>query len=171
MKAFLLIFFGLALSSCAMVPPELPKREVAQPEVQPKASALTPGMVKKHIEVKKTTQAEILEIFGPPDMITKSGPAEMWGYDKVSREVAEAAFGARSAAGGSVGAGGLGLVGGAGGGVLGGVLGGLGGSYGQSVEQSSQERRRTVSTTTLFLLVYFDEKGVVSDYKLSATKF
>lgn len=86
-------------------------------------------------------------MFGPPDMITKSGPGEMWGYDKVSREVARAADG--SATGLSAGA--LGLVGG----------------YGQS----SQQSRRTESTTTFFMLIYFDEEDVVTNYKLSATKF
>ena len=121
MKRVLMLIGGAALSSCVMPSPELPK-----PEVQPKASALTPGMVKKYVEIGKTTQAEIMEIFGPPDMITKSGRGEMWGYDKVSREVASAAVGATS----GVGAGGLGLLGGAGGGVLGGVLGGVGGGYG-----------------------------------------
>ncbi len=53
-------------------------------------------MVVKNIQKGKTTQAEIMEIFGPPDMVTRSGSGEMWGYDKVSREVAEAATGAES---------------------------------------------------------------------------
>lgn len=158
MKKALTVMVGLTLSACVMQSPQLPP-----PEVQPRASSLTPGMVKKHVEIGKTTQAEIMEIFGPPDMITKSGRGEMWGYDKVSREVASAAVGERS----GVSAGGLGLLGGAGGGVLGGVLGGVGGGYGQS----SQQSRRTESTTTIFVLVYFDEKNVVTDYKLSATKY
>lgn len=81
MKKALTILAALTLSACVMQSPQLPP-----PEVQPKASLLTPGMVKKHIEVGRTTQAEILEIFGPPDMITKSGRGEMWGYDKLSDE-------------------------------------------------------------------------------------
>lgn len=184
MKKVLLIFCSIALSSCVMAPQELPRQELprqelSRPETQPKASALTPGMVVKHIQKGKTTQAEIMEVFGPPDMVTKSGSGEMWGYDKVSREVAEAATGARvgasSAAGSRVGAGGAGLVGGAGAGVLGGVLGLVGGSTGQaaaqSQQQTQQQARRTETTTTVFLLVYFDEKGMVNDYRLSATKF
>ncbi len=175
---------GLLLSSCVMPPPdlprqELPRQELSRPEVQPKASALTPGMVVKHIQKGKTTQAEIMETFGPPDMVTRSGSGEMWGYDKVSREVADVATGARveasSAAGSTVGAGGAGLVGGAGAGVLGGVLGLVGGSTGQSAAQSQQQTqqqaRRTESTTTVFLLIYYNDKGVVTDYRLSATKF
>ena len=183
---------GLLLSSCVMPLPELPRQELprqelSRPEVQPKASALTPGMVVKHIQKGKTTQAEIMETFGPPDMVTRSGSGEMWGYDKVSREVAEAATGARvgasvgasSAADSRVGAGGAGLVGGGAPGIIGGVLGLVGGSMGQaaaqsqqqSSQQTQQQARRMESTTTVFLLVYYDDKGVVTDYRLSATKF
>jgi hypothetical protein len=144
-------------------------------------------MVVKHIQKGKTTQAEIMEIFGPPDMVTKSGRTEMWGYDKVSREVAEAATGAAvgartgasAGAGARVGGGGGGLAGGGGGGIIGGVLGSVGGAVGQSASQSQQQSsvqtqeqsRRIESTTTVFLLVYFDDNGVVTDYRLSATKF
>jgi len=58
---------------------------------------------------------------------------------------------------------------------LGGVSGGYGQTAGQnqqqSLQQSQSQSRRTESTTTVFLLVYFSEQGVVSDYRLSATKF
>jgi hypothetical protein len=187
MMTVLIIILAIAVSSCMMPPPELPRQELPrqqlpQPEsstIQPRASALTPGMIGKNIQKGKTTQAEIMEIFGPPDMVTRSGSGEMWGYDKVSREVAESATGARvgasSASGARVGAGGTGLIGGAGAGVVGGVLGIVGGSSGQAASQSQQQTqqqaRRTESTTTVFLLVYYDDKGVVTDYRLSATKF
>ena len=104
MKTFQFVLVGVVLSSCAVQAPplpqqqlprqQLPREKLAQPEITPRASALTPGMVVKHIQKGKTTQAEIMETFGPPDMVTRSGPGEMWGYDKVSREVAEAATGA-----------------------------------------------------------------------------
>ncbi len=187
MRAVIVILASLTLTSCYVPPPPLPPQQLPRQdlpaqertEVQTKASALTPGMVVKNIQKGKTTQAEIMEIFGPPDMVTRSGSGEMWGYDKVSREVAEAATGARagaaSASGASVGGGVGGLVGGAGVGVLGGVLGGIGGSSGQaaaqSQQQSQQQSRRTETTTTVFLLVYYDDRGVVTDYRLSATKF
>jgi len=187
MKRILLLLSFLGLSSCMMPPPDLPRQQLPRQEpppperteVQPRASALTPGMIVKNIQKGKTTQAEIMEIFGPPDMVTRSGSGEMWGYDKVSREVAEAATGARagaaSASGATVGGGIGGLVGGAGVGVLGGVLGGIGGSSGQaatqSQQQTQQQARRVETTTTVFLLVYYNDKGVVTDYRLSATKF
>lgn len=112
-----------------------------------KSSNLTPGMVKKQIVVGKTVQGEVMEVFGPPDLISKKNNYEMWGYDKISREAAYTAFGLGVGGGGAVGAGGLG------------GLAGLGTGY------------STQSTKTIFLLIYFDEKNVVADYKLSATRF
>lgn len=188
MRAFLVIVATVFLSSCYMPPPPLPQQQLPRQdlpgpeprsELQPRASALTPGMIGKNIQKGKTTQAEVMEIFGPPDMVTRSGSGEMWGYDKVSREVAESATGAKagasSSSGARVGAGGAGLVGGAGAGVLGGVLGLVGGSTGQAAsqnqQQTQQQARRTETTSTVFLLVYYNDKGVVTDYRLSATKF
>lgn len=50
-------------------------------------SNLTPGMAKKHIVPGKTTQTEILEIFGPPNLVTHHEGRETWTYDKISQEV------------------------------------------------------------------------------------
>ena len=196
MRKAMAVFAALLLASCYVPPPQLPQQELPRQslpapeprsEPQTRASALTPGMIVKHIQKGKTNQAEVMEIFGPPDMVTRSGSGEMWGYDKVSREVAEqvtgastgASVGASSASGSRVGASGAGLVGGAGAGVLGGVLGAVGGSVSQSAaqsqhqtsQQSQQQARRTESTRTVFLLIYYDDKGIVTDYRLSATKF
>lgn len=180
-----------------------PPPSISQQTVPATPSALTPGMVKTRLIVGKTNQMEVMEVFGPPDHVTKSGRGEMWGYDKVSREVAMAATGASAganaganvgasagaSAGGSVGLGGgaLPFVAGAGGGVLGGALGGVGGFTGQNVgqnvgqsahqsaaqsaAQSARQSQVIESTKTVFLLVYFSEEGIVTDYKLSATKF
>jgi hypothetical protein len=160
---------AIFLQSCAVRAPELPRQELPRQEppraeIPTRQSTLTPGMVVKNIQKGKTTQAEIIEIFGPPDMVTRSGSGEMWGYDKVSREVAEAATGASVGASSAAGAGGFG-------GVLG--LGGGGGGQAatQRQQQTQQQTRRIESTTTVFLLIYYDDKGVVTDYRLSATKF
>lgn len=186
----------ITASSPPLPQPILPAPSLSQPalpqpdphaDVQATPSALTPGMVKTRLIIGKTSQAEVLEVFGPPDHVTRSGRGEMWGYDKVSREVAMAATGARADAGtaaasagsAGLGIGGLGLIGGAGGGVLGGVGAGTGVGIGQNVAQgtrqstaqASQQARQVETTKTVFLLVYFDEKGTVTDYKLSATKF
>ena len=114
---------------------------------QSRPSALTPGAVKKHIERGVTTQAEVIELFGTPNVITMKEGYEMWVYDKVSSRLTTRAFGI-GGLGGGVGSGG------AGGGAVSGRAG--------SVERSE---------TTVMLIVYFGENDVVSDYKISQTKF
>lgn len=47
-------------------------------------SNLTPGMVKLSINKGKTTQADILEVFGPPDQVTHRDGKQVWTYDKIS---------------------------------------------------------------------------------------
>ena len=76
MKKYLAITIAwlLLLSGCASVQP-----------VQ--KSNLTPGMAKAKIITGQTTQNEILEIFGSPNIITKNKSGnEVWTYDKVSIE-------------------------------------------------------------------------------------
>lgn len=114
---------------------------------QSSPSALTPGAAKKHIVPGQTTQAEVIEIFGTPNVITRKDGGEMWVYDKVSSRQTSAAFGA----------GGLGAGWGSSGFGAGGLAGGVG----------STER----SETTVMLIIYFDEKDVVKDYRMSQTKF
>lgn len=110
-------------------------------------SALTPGAAKKYIRPGETTQAEVIETFGTPNVITRKDGGEMWVYDKVSSRQTSAAFG------------GGGLAGGGGSSGFGG--GGLGGGVG------STER----SETTVMLIIYFDQNDLVRDYKISQTKF
>lgn len=52
-----------------------------------KPSAVTPGMAKKFIYSGKTTQADVLEIFGPPNIVTHKNGREVWTYDRISQEV------------------------------------------------------------------------------------
>lgn len=108
---------------------------------------LTPGAVKKHIQLGCTTQAEVIEIFGSPNIITNNDQGEVWVYDKISSSQTSAAFGL---GGGGGGAG----HGGGGGGLLG---GGVGSS--------------TRSETTIMLIIYFDKTDKVIDYKMKQTKF
>ena len=64
----------LLLSGCASV----------QPVQQ---SNLTPGMVKTKIFKGQTTQNEIMQVFGAPNIVTKNKSGnEVWTYDKVSVE-------------------------------------------------------------------------------------
>jgi hypothetical protein len=119
MSIFLVLFMTFLVFGCAS-----PYGDMA---VRP--SNLTPGIVKKQIAVGKTTQGEVMEVFGPPDLITKKDSYEMWGYDKISREAAYTALGVGVGGGGAVGAGGVG------------GLAGLGTGY------------STQSTKTIFLLI------------------
>ncbi|MDD5155071.1 MAG: lipoprotein [Candidatus Omnitrophica bacterium] len=77
MKKYIALFllgFLLALSGCASV----------QPVQQ---ANLTPGMAKTKIIKGQTTQNEILQVFGPPNIVTKNKSGnEVWTYDKVSVE-------------------------------------------------------------------------------------
>lgn len=48
---------------------------------------LTPGMAKTTIVKGQTAQAEILEVFGSPNIVTKNKSGnEVWAYDKMSVE-------------------------------------------------------------------------------------
>ena len=49
--------------------------------------SLSAGMVKKSVVKGKTTQTEVLEIFGPPDLLTHTDGAETWTYDKTTYDV------------------------------------------------------------------------------------
>jgi len=131
MSRFFAIILPLTLGSCSQAGP----------------SAITPGAAKKYIQPGQTTQAEVVEVFGTPNVITRKHGNEMWVYDKVSSKQTNAAFGAG------------GLGGGAGNGGLGG-----GGLFGGA---SSTER----SETTVMLIIYFDENDVVQDYQIKQTKF
>jgi len=110
-------------------------------------SNITPGMAKTTIEPGSTDQARIIEVFGPPNIITRKRGNEMWVYDKVSSKRTASFIGAGGFGGGfgnsGVGAGGL------------------------SAGVGSSER----SETTVMMIIYFDEKDVVEDYQISQTKF
>ena len=54
-----------------------------------KQAALTPGGVKMNIIKGKTTQHEVLEAMGPPDLVTHKDGVDVWTYDKTSYEYFE----------------------------------------------------------------------------------
>lgn len=53
----------------------------------PTESNLTAGMAKLKIEKGKTTQSEIMEIFGPPDLVTHKNDYQVWTYDKIKYDI------------------------------------------------------------------------------------
>lgn len=137
-KFILQILVFSFLFSCAHNP--------ASDNLSKSESNLTPGMITEKIQKGKTTKAKVLEVFGPPDLITHEDSIDMWGYDKISRNVAYGSFG----------------LGGLGGGLAGSAL--LGGMI--SGKQGYSEQ----TTKTVFLLLYF-KKNMLVEYKLSSTKF
>ena len=53
-------------------------------------SNLTVGMVKKEVEKGVTTQTDIIQIFGSPNMVTKNRAGnEVWSYNKMSTDSSE----------------------------------------------------------------------------------
>ena len=53
----------------------------------PAPSNLTPGMAKLTIAKGQTTQAEVVEIFGPPDLVTHRDDVQIWTWDKIRQDV------------------------------------------------------------------------------------
>ena len=48
---------------------------------------LSSGGVKMYIDKGVTTQAEVIENFGPPDLLTHKDNMEIWTYDKTSYQM------------------------------------------------------------------------------------
>lgn len=113
---------------------------------------LTQGMVQMTLSVGTTTQAEIIETFGAPNITTMDANGnQMWVYDRHATVTSDSSGGFS-----------IGILGGAGGGD-GGALGGLG--FGKRKSKSS------TSTRTMTLVIKFDGKGIVSDFKSRSSSF
>ncbi len=149
-----ILFSCMLLLSCVRAQsPELPYSNQQK-------SNLTAGMVKKYVKVGVATQTEIISVFGAPNIITRDKDGnEVWTYDRQSMasasEVAEwnASGGAGAIAGGL--AGDVAIGGGA----------TVGGSSGKSSSAGQ------VSSATFTLMIQFDDKDMVRDYRMMATQF
>ncbi len=106
-----------------------------QEDIPTKQSALTPGGVKLNLVKDKTTQAEVQEAFGPPDLVTHKDGQQIWTYDKTNFDYEKRSDYATL------------------------ILIGQGG-----------DRVRSSSKSTM-LIVYFNDKDIVTDYRLSAIKY
>ncbi len=53
----------------------------------PGPSNLTPGMAKRVIMKGETTQAEVIEVFGPPDLVTHRDDMQIWTWDKIRQDI------------------------------------------------------------------------------------
>jgi hypothetical protein len=115
-------------------------------------NSLTHGMVQLNVKVGVTTQADIIEAFGAPNITTIDGSnQEMWVYDRHATVTYD------KSSGFSIGL----LLGGGGGGV--GAGGGLG--FGSKKSQSSESSR------VMTLIIKFDANKVVSDFRSRSSSF
>ncbi len=77
MRKLLLTLLCLLIVGCAP----------SNTEPLPTESNLTAGMAKKTIIKGQTSQAEVIEMFGPPDLVTHSNDIQVWTYDKIRYDV------------------------------------------------------------------------------------
>jgi hypothetical protein len=113
---------------------------------------LTQGMVKLNVKVGVTTQAEILEGFGAPNITTLDASGqEVWVYDRHATVTASSESGFS-----------IGILGGAAGVAVGG-----GAALGVGKIKSKSE----TSMRTITLILKFDKNQRVSDFKSRASSF
>lgn len=116
------------------------------------ANVLTHGMVQMTIRVGVTTQSEVLETFGGPNVTTiDASGQEMWVYDRHATVSSDSSSG--FSIGMFLGAGGDGVAGG----------GGLG--------FSKKKNRSEQSTRAMTLILKFNDKKVVSDFRSRSSSF
>jgi len=104
-------------------------------EAEPARSNLTAGMAKKSIVKGQTAQADVLEIFGPPDLVTHRDNIQIWTYDKVRYDVQSS------------------------------------GGYLNVLIAGTSSTRTTSSSTSTMLILYFDSRDLVTDYRLNTVRF
>jgi len=145
MKVLLLAVAAIAVTSA---PAHAKKKEA----VEDSANTLTHGMAQMTLKVGTTTQLEVVEAFGAPNITTLDAEGqEVWIYDR------HATVTASSASSFSIGM----LLGAGGGGVGGG--GGLG--FGKAKSKSSETQR------TMTLIIKFGADKRVSDFKSRSSSF
>jgi hypothetical protein len=115
-------------------------------------NTLTHGMVQMTLRVGTTTQSEVLETFGAPNVTTIDGEGrEVWVYDRFATVSATKDSGFS-----------IGILGGAAGGS---VAGGAGLGFGTSKSKSS------TSTRSMTLVIKFGPDRRVVDFKSRSSSF
>lgn len=98
-------------------------------------SPLTSGMVKRTIVKGTTSQTEVLEVFGPPDLETHQDGRDVWTYEKVTAQVQENS------------------------------------GYWTVIFAGGGSNKVTSTSRTSMVIIYFDDKEVVQDYRLSIVRY
>lgn len=118
------------LAGCATAPAPVDQRN----------SALTQGNVQMNLQVGSTTKAQVLEVFGAPNITTRDASgAEVWSYQRhatVAQSTSTSGYWTILLAGG-----------------------------GKTAEGFSQ------STRTMTLIIKFDSRDVVSDFRSRTSDF
>lgn len=115
-------------------------------------NTLTHGMVQMTLRVGQTSQAEVIEAFGAPNITTMDAAGdEMWVYDRHATVTTD------KSGGFSIG---LGIIGGDGGVGAGGGLG-----FGKKKSKS------TSSSRTMTLVIKFNSAKIVSDFRSRSSSF
>lgn len=117
-----------------------------------KNEGMTHGLVQMTMTVGETTQLEVLEAFGAPNITTIDATGqEVWTYHKHAT-VSQSKTKSKS----------FGILFGGAGGALGGVLGGGASSTNSGFEQS---------TRSMILIIKFNKQNVVSDFRSRSSSF
>lgn len=118
-----------------------------QQVVPTQKSNLTAGMVKKGVVEGVTSQTEVINLFGSPNLITTNSRGnEVWTYNKSS-------YGATSSS-----------VNGGLGGIATGTLLGIFGVSGNSSASNT-------STSSFDLIITFDKRGIVEKYRMISASY
>ncbi|MET0046766.1 MAG: hypothetical protein ABW066_03155, partial [Sedimenticola sp.] len=103
-RYILLIFLGFlpVLSGCLTTPQKANDQQPSSIALPPSQPEISYGAVKKHLVIGKTTQADVLRLFGSPNNMTlDSSGDELWIYDKVKSTISSS--GERDSSGGYIG--------------------------------------------------------------------
>jgi hypothetical protein len=143
------ISIAAACAALILAGPALATKPVEAPD---SANTLTHGMAQMTLKVGKTSQLEVAEAFGAPNITTLDAQGqEVWIYDR------QATVSSSKESGFSIGM----LLGAGGGSVAGG--GGLG--FGSSKSKATQSQR------TMTLIIKFGGDKIVSDFKSRSSSF
>lgn len=139
--------------SCTSSAPDMPAANAQK-------SNLTPGMVKSNIKEGQTTQTQVLQVFGAPNIVTMDTTGhEVWTYDVQSTQYTSAQTSKSGGGGAGVAAAGVAnstLVGG-------GAAAGGAGSKNTNVGAST--------SSTFTLMITFRDNGTVDNYRMMSTSF
>lgn len=149
MKVSMKVVGGCLLATCLFSSSLARAPKDAAPDA---ANTLTHGMAQMTLKVGTTSQLDVAEAFGAPNITTLDAQGqEVWIYDRHATVTATKESGFS-----------IGMLVGAGGG---GVGGGAGLGFGSSKSKASQ------STRTMTLIIKFGANKLVSDFKSRSSSF